>query len=180
VDSLTQMWYLISLSEVVQCISLQYSIRKIRKFESDIIRQRIASSVIPNCNRDFPTEVKRIKNCSSRNSGVDVTISLTNLISNIIVTPENSKISHKTKKNTLYITQNKKTHIVDHMFADKYEATQTHCCNPVVLAYPVWAYYAHGRQRRCQEDPVSLPSGRLEKTTRSSSHHLSQHSPTGS
>jgi len=170
VDSLTQMWYLISLSEVVQCISLQYSIRKIRKFESDIIRQRIASSVIPNCNRDFPTEVKRIKNCSSRNSGVDVTISLTNLISNIIVTPENSKISHETKK----------THIVDHMFADKYEATQTHCCNPVVLAYPVWAYYAHGRQRRCQEDPVSLPSGRLEKTTRSSSHHLSQHSPTGS
>ena len=32
-------------------------------------------------------------------------------------------------------------------------------------AYPIWAYYAHGRQRRCQEDPVSLPSGRLEKTT---------------
>ena len=46
--------------------------------------------------------------------------------------------------------------------------------------YPVWAYYAHGRQRRCQEDPVSLPSGRLEKTTRSSPHHVAQHRPTGS
>jgi len=44
----------------------------------------------------------------------------------------------------------------------------------------VWAYYAHGRQRRCQEDPVSLPSGRLEKTTRSSPHHVAQHRPTGS
>ena len=50
------------------------------------------------------------------------------------------------------------------------EATQTHCYNPVAPAYPVWAYYAHGRQRRCQEEPVSLPSGRLEKTTRSSPH----------
>ena len=47
-------------------------------------------------------------------------------------------------------------------------------------AYPVWAYYAHGRQRRCQGDPVSLPSGRLEKTTRSSLHHVAQHRPTGS
>jgi len=28
---------------------------------------------------------------------------------------------------------------------------------------------------RCQEDPVSLPSGRLEKTTRSSPHHMAQH-----
>jgi len=46
--------------------------------------------------------------------------------------------------------------------------------------YPIWAYYAHGRQRRCQEDPVSLPSGRLEKTTRSSAHHVAQHRPTGS
>jgi len=33
---------------------------------------------------------------------------------------------------------------------------------------------------RCQEDPVSLPSGRLEKTTRSSPHHVAQHRPTGS
>ena len=49
-----------------------------------------------------------------------------------------------------------------------------------MLAYPIWAYYAHGRQRRCQEDPVSLPSGRLEKTTRSSPHHVAQHHPTGS
>jgi len=57
------------------------------------------------------------------------------------------------------------------------EATQTHCYNPVVLAYPIWAYYAHGRQRRCQEDPVSLPSGRLEKTTRSSPHHVAQSAP---
>ena len=48
------------------------------------------------------------------------------------------------------------------------------------LAYPIWAYYAHGRQRRCQEDPVSLPSGGLEKTTRSSPHHVAQHCPTGS
>jgi len=49
-----------------------------------------------------------------------------------------------------------------------------------VPAYSVWAYYAHGRQRRCQEDLVSLPSGRLEKTTRSSLHHVAQHRPTGS
>jgi len=35
------------------------------------------------------------------------------------------------------------------------EATQTHCYNPVTPDYPIWAYYAHGRQRRCQEDPVS-------------------------
>jgi len=60
------------------------------------------------------------------------------------------------------------------------EAIQTHCYNPVTLAYPVLAYYVHGRQRRCQEDPVSLPSGRLEKTTRSSPHHVVQHHPTGS
>jgi len=40
----------------------------------------------------------------------------------------------------------------------------------------VWAYYANGRQRRWQEDPVSLPSGRLEKTTRSSPHHVAQQS----
>jgi len=60
------------------------------------------------------------------------------------------------------------------------EATQTHCYNPVAPAYPVWAHHAHGRQRRCQEDPVSLPSGRLEKTTRSSLHHVAQHLPTGS
>jgi len=60
------------------------------------------------------------------------------------------------------------------------EATQTHYYNPVVPAYPIWAYYAHGRQCRCQEDPVSLPAGRLEKTTRSSPHHVVQHRPTGS
>ena len=49
-------------------------------------------------------------------------------------------------------------------------------------AYPIWAYYVHGRQSRCQEDPVSFPSGRLEKTTRSSRspHHVAQHRPTGS
>ena len=41
-------------------------------------------------------------------------------------------------------------------------------------------HYAHGRQRRCQEDPVGLPSGRLEKTTGSSLHHMAQHHPTGS
>jgi len=37
------------------------------------------------------------------------------------------------------------------------EATQTHCYNQVMLTYPVWAYYVHGRQHRCQEDPVSPP-----------------------
>ena len=60
------------------------------------------------------------------------------------------------------------------------EATQTHCYNSVAPTYPVWAHYAHKQQRRCQEDPVSLPSGRLEKTTRSSPHHVAQYSPTGS
>jgi len=40
--------------------------------------------------------------------------------------------------------------------------------------------HAHGRQHRCQEDPVSLPSTGLEKTTRSSPHHVAQHRPTGS
>jgi len=60
------------------------------------------------------------------------------------------------------------------------EATQTHCYNPVAPTYPVWAYYAHGRQRRCQEDHVGLRSGRLEKTTRSFPHHVAQHRPTGS
>jgi len=59
------------------------------------------------------------------------------------------------------------------------EATQTHCYNPVAPAYPIWAYYAHARQCRCQEDPVSFPSGRLEKTIRSSPHHVAQHHPTG-
>jgi len=43
------------------------------------------------------------------------------------------------------------------------EATQTHYNNPVAPAYTV--IYVHGWQRRCQEDPVSLPSSRLEKTT---------------
>ena len=59
-------------------------------------------------------------------------------------------------------------------------ATQTHCYSPIAPAYPIWAYYVHGRRRRCQEDPVSLPSGRLEKTTMSSPHHVAQHRPTGS
>jgi len=60
------------------------------------------------------------------------------------------------------------------------EATQTHCYNPVVPAYPVWAYYAHGPQRRCQEDPVSLPSGRLEKTTRLSPETAPPYAPQSS
>ena len=58
---------------------------------------------------------------------------------------------------------------------------------PNITAHPSTAsvltsYYLtwHGRQRRCQEDPVSLLSGRLEKTTRSSPHHVAQHRPTGS
>jgi len=49
----------------------------------------------------------------------------------------------------------------------------------VVCPWPL-ANYAYGRQRRCQEDLVSLPSGTLEKTTRSSPHHVAQHHPTGS
>jgi len=57
------------------------------------------------------------------------------------------------------------------------EATQTHCNNSVVSTYPVWAYYVHGWQCRCQEDLVRLPSGRLEKT---SPHHVAQHCTTGS
>ena len=52
--------------------------------------------------------------------------------------------------------------------------------HPIVPAYPVWAYYAYGRQCRCQEHPVSPPSSRLEKTTRSSLHHVAQHCLTGS
>ena len=60
------------------------------------------------------------------------------------------------------------------------EATQTHCYNPVAPAYRVWAYYAHGQQRRCQEDLVGLPCGRLKKTTKMSPHHVAQHHPTGS
>ena len=60
------------------------------------------------------------------------------------------------------------------------EATQTHCYNPVAPAYPVWAYYVHGRQCRCQEDPVRLASGRLQKTPRSSLRHVAEHHPTGS
>jgi len=42
----------------------------------------------------------------------------------------------------------------------------------------VWAHCVHGWQCRCQEDPVSLPSSALEKTTRSSLHRVAQHHPT--
>jgi len=41
-------------------------------------------------------------------------------------------------------------------------------------------YHTIWWQCRCQEDPVRLPSGWLEKTTRSSPHHVAQHRPTGS
>jgi len=44
------------------------------------------------------------------------------------------------------------------------ETTQTHCNSPVAPTFHVWAYYAHGRQHGCQEDPVSPPSSGLEKT----------------
>jgi len=60
------------------------------------------------------------------------------------------------------------------------QTTQTPCNNPVAPTYPVWAYYAYGWQCRCQKDHVSLPSGRLEKTTRLSQHHVAQHRPIGS
>jgi len=69
---------------------------------------------------------------------------------------------------------------LERWYTEANEATQTHCHNSVAPAYPVWAYYVHGQQRRCQEDPVSLLSGRVEKTTRSSSRHVAQHRPTGS
>jgi len=52
--------------------------------------------------------------------------------------------------------------------------------NPVTPTYSVFAHCVHGSQRMCQEDPVKLPSGRLEKTTRMSLHHVAQHRPTGS
>ena len=68
----------------------------------------------------------------------------------------------------------------DRWYMEANQATQTHCYNPVAPAYPIWAYYVHGRQRRCKEDPVSFTSGRLEKTTRSFPHHVAQHRPTGS
>ena len=72
------------------------------------------------------------------------------------------------------------TNFLEEWCTEAYEATQTHCYNSVAPTYLIWAYYAHGQQRRCQEDPVSLPSGRLEKTTRSSPHHMAQYRPTGS
>ena len=59
-------------------------------------------------------------------------------------------------------------------------ATQTHCYNPVVLTYSVLAHCVHGWQCRCQEDPVSFPSGGLEKITCTYMHQVAQHHPTGS
>jgi len=63
---------------------------------------------------------------------------------------------------------------------DVWRLTKQRKLTAMIQSYPIWAYYAHGRQCRCQENPVSLPSGRLEKTTRSSPHHVAQHRPTGS
>ena len=63
---------------------------------------------------------------------------------------------------------------------DDVRSNPNHCNSPVAPTYLVWAYYAHGRQRRCQEDPASLPSGGLKKTTRSSPHHVAQLCPTRS
>jgi len=48
-------------------------------------------------------------------------------------------------------------HYVTPQVISRNEATQTHCYNPVAPAYLIWAYYAHGRQRRCHEDPVAPP-----------------------
>ena len=77
-----------------------------------------------------------------------------------------------------------KTHSVRHLTA-RVLSQQAHLIStvdicPVAPAYLIWAYYAHGRQRRCEEDPVGLRSGRLEKTTGSSPHHMAQHHPTRS
>ena len=55
---------------------------------------------------------------------------------------------------------------------DANEATQSHC-------YTLFGHIMH-MDDKCQVDPVSLPSGRLEKTTRSSSHNVAQHRPAGS
>ena len=48
------------------------------------------------------------------------------------------------------------------------------------LTYSVWAHCVHGWPRRCQEDPVSLPSSGLKKTNRTSPHHVADYCPTGS
>jgi len=37
------------------------------------------------------------------------------------------------------------------------EATQTHCYNPVAPAYPVWAYYAYGRQADAKRILLASP-----------------------
>jgi len=47
-----------------------------------------------------------------------------------------------------------------------------YCNNPVALTYSVLAHWMHGWQHRCQEDSVSLSSGGLEKTTRTSPRHV--------
>ena len=47
--------------------------------------------------------------------------------------------------------------------------------------FTLFGHNAHtDDNHRCQDDPVSLPSGGLEKITRTSPHHVAQHRPTGS
>ena len=59
------------------------------------------------------------------------------------------------------------------------EATQTHCYNPVQLRR--LTLFGHIMRMDDNTDAtVSLPYGRLEKTTGSSPHHVAQHCPTGS
>jgi len=86
---------------------------------------------------------------------------------------------HSTSGVCVYCLASNGTNLTEWWCTEANESTQTHCYNPVVPSYPIWAYYAHGRQRRCQEDPVSFPFSRLEKTTRSFLHHVVQHCPTG-
>jgi len=53
-------------------VSFHYSNRQLRKSETDIIQQRFASSILQNHNRDFCSEVKQMKNCNSKVSGIVV------------------------------------------------------------------------------------------------------------
>ena len=50
--------------------SFHYSIRQLRRSETNIIQQRFASSNLQNHNRDFCSEGKRMKNCNSKVTGI--------------------------------------------------------------------------------------------------------------
>jgi len=77
---------------------------------------------------------------------------------------------HSTSGVCVYCLASNGTNLFRQWCTEANEATQTHFNDPAMSTYSVWAYCAHPWQRRCQEDPVGLLSGRLEKTTRSSPH----------